>query len=82
LAFILVDDRWINKELVAEDFAWHYVRYSKDKHLAKAEKDAKEGKKGLWAGPSPIPLGFSQRQNGPTRRPRYRVHYGVRQEVS
>jgi endonuclease YncB( thermonuclease family) len=55
LGHIYLDDRWINKELVEEGFAWHYVRYSKDKDLAKAEKDAKAGKKGLWTDPSPIP---------------------------
>src|SRR5262249_27668736 len=48
-------ERWINKELVEEGFAWHYVQYSKDKELAKAEKAAKERMKGLWADPSPIP---------------------------
>ncbi|MBM4070790.1 MAG: nuclease [Planctomycetes bacterium] len=55
LGHVYLDDKWINKELVEEGFAWHYVKYSNDKDLAKAEKDAKEGKKGLWADPSPIP---------------------------
>jgi endonuclease YncB( thermonuclease family) len=55
LGHIYLDDRWINKELVAEGFAWHFVKYSKDVDLAKAEKDAREGKKGLWADARPIP---------------------------
>ena len=33
--------------------AWHYKQYSKDAALAKAETDAKEAKKGLWADPNP-----------------------------
>ena len=41
--------------MVQEGWAWHYVQYSKDALLAKAEKEAREAKRGLWAGPNPIP---------------------------
>jgi len=41
--------------MVAEGYAWHYKQYSKDADLVKAEKEAREAKKGLWADPNPVP---------------------------
>jgi micrococcal nuclease len=55
LGEVFLGDRHINLEMVQEGWAWHYVQYSKDPALAKAEKDARAGKKGLWADPNPIP---------------------------
>jgi micrococcal nuclease len=55
LGTIYLEGRWINNEMVAEGWAWHYTYYSKDQELAKAEAAAKEAKKGLWADPNPIP---------------------------
>lgn len=47
--------RWINEEMVAEGWAWHYVQYSDDKKLARAEKKARGMKLGLWADAEPVP---------------------------
>ena len=55
LGTIYLDGRWINKEMMAEGWAWHYTFYSTDQELAKAEAAAKEAKKGLWVDPNPIP---------------------------
>lgn len=51
---VFVGDRRICLEMVAEGYAWHYTQYSKDQQLAKAETEARESKKGLWADPNPI----------------------------
>ena len=39
---IHLGERWINKELVAEGWAWHYKKYSSDKELAAAEVQARK----------------------------------------
>lgn len=52
---VYLGDRRICLEMVAEGYAWHYKQYSKDQELAKAEKEAREAKKGLWVDPDPIP---------------------------
>ena len=40
--------------LVAAGLAWHYVRYSDDAVLARAEADARRKKIGLWAQSVPV----------------------------
>jgi micrococcal nuclease len=50
----LADGRSLNEELVREGFAWHYKAYSKDPALAVLEEAARQAKRGLWAGPTPI----------------------------
>lgn len=47
--------RWINLEMMAGDWAWHYKQYSKDKKLAVSEVITRKAKRGLWADPSPMP---------------------------
>ena len=45
----------LNFMMVANGYAWHYVRYApNNKELAEAEKQARELKLGLWADASPI----------------------------
>jgi endonuclease YncB( thermonuclease family) len=46
---------WINKEMIQQGWAWHYVDYSKDAPLAQAEVEARKAKRGLWkqAGATP-----------------------------
>jgi micrococcal nuclease len=45
----------LNFMMVANGYAWHYVRYAPDnKKLADAEKHARELKLGLWADASPV----------------------------
>src|SRR6202007_563472 len=55
LGDIYLGERWLNLEMVEEGYAWHYVYFSKDARLAKAEREAKEAKRGLLADPEPIP---------------------------
>jgi len=45
----------VNLQMVKEGLAWHYRKYSKSVELARAEAEAKAGKKGLWADPNPVP---------------------------
>ena len=40
--------------LVAAGLAWHYVRYSDDAALARAEADARRKRIGLWAQSVPV----------------------------
>ena len=54
LGNITIGQRWINYEMVAEGWAWHYKQYDKDKRFAEAEVKAKAARKGLWAGPNPV----------------------------
>ena len=53
---IHLNGEWINLEMVAEGWAWHYKQYSKDKQLASAEVASRNARKGLWADPNkPVP---------------------------
>jgi endonuclease YncB( thermonuclease family) len=54
IADLYLDSRWINLEMIQDGFAWHYLAYSKDTHLADAEMLARKAKKGLWIDPNPI----------------------------
>lgn len=45
----------INRKMVGEGLAWHYLEHSKSKKLATAQAIAKRKKLGLWAEPDPIP---------------------------
>ena len=51
---VYVDSRLINREMVSEGMAWRYVKYSKDPELIRAETEAREAKRGLWADKSPV----------------------------
>jgi endonuclease YncB( thermonuclease family) len=45
----LADGRDFARELVRAGYAWHYVRYSRDRaELTKLEPEAREAKRGLW----------------------------------
>jgi len=55
VADLYLGARWINLEMVAEGWAWHYKQYSKDTQLAGAEQAARTAKLGLWADGSPTP---------------------------
>jgi micrococcal nuclease len=50
---ILSDGRSLNQELVRAGFAWWFRKYSRDATLAHLEEEAREGRRGLWADPSP-----------------------------
>lgn len=53
LAHLFLDDRWINKELVDEGWAWHFRKYSKSPVLELAEQEARKAHRGLWADSNP-----------------------------
>ncbi len=55
VAQVFIGDRWINKEMVAEGWAWQYLQYSDSKDLIQAELVAREKNLGLWADKNPIP---------------------------
>lgn len=55
LGRVYCGDRWINREMVGDGFAWRYVQYSRDPELAKAEAEARDAKRGLWSDKEPIP---------------------------
>ena len=63
---IYLGDRWINKELVDEGWAWHYRKYSDSAELAKAEAQAQRAKAGLWVKPDAEPP-WEYRHNEKTR---------------
>ena len=54
LANITVGSQWVNKEMVAEGWAWHYVQYSNNQQLAAAQAAARAARKGLWASKNPV----------------------------
>ena len=45
----------VNRELVAQGYAWVYRKYSDDAELLRLESEAKQKGLGLWAEPNPIP---------------------------
>jgi len=55
LARVEVDGVDVNVELVKDGLAWHYVRYDKSPELAKAEREARDAKRGVWADKEPMP---------------------------
>ena len=55
LARIEVEGQDVNRQMVADGLAWHYVRYSKDAGLAAAEREARAAARGLWADREPVP---------------------------
>lgn len=52
---IYLGDRYINEEMIAEGWAWHYTEYSKSPELEAAQQHAKKHKLGLWADADPTP---------------------------
>jgi micrococcal nuclease len=45
----------VNKQMLAEGLAWHYVKFNNDARLAAAERAARAAKRGLWADAKPVP---------------------------
>lgn len=52
---LLPDGTNVSRELLKAGFAWWYKQYSKDETLGALEQEAREGKRGLWAGANPLP---------------------------
>ncbi len=55
IAWVYVNGTCLNEELLRTGFAWHYKRYSSERHLADMETQAKQNKVGLWSDPHAIP---------------------------
>lgn len=55
LAWLHVDGKNVNEEMVRKGLAWHYRRYSKSPALQAIEDEAKMARRGLWADESPVP---------------------------
>jgi micrococcal nuclease len=53
LGIVYLDNKNLNKEMVETGIAWNLD--TTDASLVKAEKEAKDGKKGLWIDAAPIP---------------------------
>lgn len=46
---------WVNSEMIEAGLAWHFLKYSSNPDLAKAEASARAHHAGLWKQPSPTP---------------------------
>ena len=56
VAKIYVDGKYLNLMIVEAGLGWWYQRYAPhDEDLAKAEREARSAKIGLWSHPNPIP---------------------------
>ena len=55
LGKVYYQERWINREMIADGWAWHFRWYSDDRELALAEKAARKATRGLWKNKNPIP---------------------------
>jgi micrococcal nuclease len=51
----LSDGRHVNAQLVAEGWAWHFIRYSDSPQLTRLEQQARTQRKGLWRHNRPVP---------------------------
>jgi len=54
LGTLWIDDRNLNRELVAEGFAWVFGGFSPDEELLAAEAAARRQRRGLWADQQPV----------------------------
>ncbi len=53
---LLPDGTNLNQELVKQGWCWWYQRYAPgDTMLERLEAEAREGRKGLWVDPQPVP---------------------------
>jgi micrococcal nuclease len=55
LGRLWIDDRDLNRELVAEGWAWAYGGFAQDDDLVAAESRARRQRLGLWADDHPLP---------------------------
>jgi endonuclease YncB( thermonuclease family)/DNA/RNA endonuclease G (NUC1) len=57
VARLYVDDVYVNRDMVADGWAWHYDRYTEGEEreqFAAAQRDAQEERVGLWVDDLPI----------------------------
>jgi micrococcal nuclease len=56
VAWVSVNGKSLNKELLRAGLAWWFRRYAPDRaDLARLEREARKAKVGLWSHPNPIP---------------------------
>lgn len=55
VAWVYVDGKCLDKELLKAGLAWHYKEYSEEEELAILEEEARAKKIGLWQEPNPTP---------------------------
>jgi len=55
IAIVFCNEENINLAMIRNGYAWHYKKYSADSSFAKAEKQARSRKKGLWKMNNPVP---------------------------
>jgi endonuclease YncB( thermonuclease family) len=56
VAWVSVDGRSLNEELLRAGLAWWYRYYAEDEQeLERLESEARENKIGLWSRPNPVP---------------------------
>ena len=68
LATVYSESTSVNRHMIAEGWAWHYVFYDKDPQLTDAQTSARATRKGLWAGRNPI-APWNWRKKAKTNRP-------------
>jgi len=54
LGRLWLDGRDLNREMVAEGWAWAFTGFADDDELAAAEAAARRARRGLWADPHPM----------------------------
>ena len=67
LGTLWVDDRNVNRELVADGWAWVFGGFSPDPDLLDAESAARAARRGLWAGDHPQQPADWRRDHPPHR---------------
>lgn len=55
IGFVWVDDVNVNEELVRRGYAWWYQYYSESETLAALQREARAGRRALWADADPEP---------------------------
>ena len=55
LGTLWIDARDVNREMVADGWAWAFTGFADDDDLLAAESAARHARRGLWADPRPLP---------------------------
>ena len=67
LGTLRIDDRDLNREMVAEGLAWAFGGFAPDEAILAAEQHAREIRLGLWADPHPVAPAEWRRLHPPHR---------------
>ncbi|MFM8734534.1 MAG: thermonuclease family protein [Pirellulales bacterium] len=70
LGTLLLDDRDLNREMVADGWAWAFTGFVDDDGLVAAEAAARRARKGLWTDPEPTRPADWRRLHPPHTTPR------------